>query len=177
LIKALDKVEGIERYRISSIEPNLLTDEIIEFCAQSEHFMPHFHIPLQSGCDEVLKLMHRHYDTALFRQKVERIKQLMPQCFIGVDVMTGTRGETQEYFDRAYRFIESLPISQLHVFTYSERPGTKALLIPHVVTPEEVKQICEKGQTDNVLELFKDDGTVYYKRLGLNKEHNQIIMI
>ena len=148
LIKALDKVEGIERYRISSIEPNLLTDEIIEFCAQSEHFMPHFHIPLQSGCDEVLKLMHRHYDTALFRQKVERIKQLMPHCFIGVDVMTGTRGETQEYFDRAYRFIESLPISQLHVFTYSERPGTKALLIPHVVTPEEKHE-----RTQRLLEL------------------------
>ena len=137
LIQALDRVDGIERYRISSIEPNLLTDEIIEFCASSKHFMPHFHIPLQSGCDEVLKLMHRHYDTALFRHKIEKIKELMPNCFIGVDVITGTRGETQEYFDQAYKFIESLPISQLHVFTYSERPGTKALEIPHIVTPEE----------------------------------------
>lgn len=137
LIKELDKVDGIARYRISSIEPNLLTDEIIEFCAQSRAFMPHFHIPLQSGCDEVLKLMHRHYDTSLFRHKIERIKQLMPDCFIGVDVMTGTRGETPEYFERAYKFIESLDISQLHVFTYSERPGTKALEIPYVVSPKE----------------------------------------
>ena len=137
LVQALDRIEGIERYRISSIEPNLLTDEIIEFCARSQRFMPHFHIPLQSGCDEVLKLMHRHYDTELFRHKIDKIKELMPNCFIGVDVMTGTRGETQEYFDRAYQFIESLPVSQLHVFTYSERPGTKALEIPHMVTPAE----------------------------------------
>lgn len=137
LVQALDRIEGIERYRISSIEPNLLTDEIIEFCARSQRFMPHFHIPLQSGCDEVLKLMHRHYGTELFRHKIDKIKELMPNCFIGVDVMTGTRGETQEYFDRAYQFIESLPVSQLHVFTYSERPGTKALEIPHIVTPAE----------------------------------------
>lgn len=134
LIKALDRVEGIERYRISSIEPNLLTDEIIDFCAQSRAFMPHFHIPLQSGSDDVLRLMHRHYDTALFRQRIEHIKRAMPDAFIGVDVMTGTRGETQECFNRAYDFIESLDVSQLHVFTYSERPGTKALLIPHSVS-------------------------------------------
>ena len=98
LIQELDQVEGIERYRISSIEPNLLTDEIIDFCAGSKRFMPHFHIPLQSGSDEVLRLMHRHYDTTLFRHKVEHIKQLMPNCFIGVDVMTGMRGETETYF-------------------------------------------------------------------------------
>ena len=137
LIQALDRVEGIERYRISSIEPNLLTDEIIEWCAQSRAFMPHFHIPLQSGSDAVLRLMHRHYDTALFRSKVERIRQVMPDAFIGVDVIVGTRGETAEYFEEAYRFIDSLDISQLHVFSYSERPGTKALDIPHVVTPQE----------------------------------------
>lgn len=136
LVKALDGVEGIERYRISSIEPNLLTDEIIEFCAESRAFMPHFHIPLQSGCDEVLKLMHRHYDTALFRSKIERIKTVMPDAFIGVDVIVGTRGETPEYFQKAYDFIESLDVSQLHVFSYSERPGTKALDIPYVVKPE-----------------------------------------
>lgn len=136
LVKALDQVEGIERYRISSIEPNLLTDEIIEFCAGSRAFMPHFHIPLQSGCDEVLKLMHRHYDTALFRSKIERIKSVMPDAFIGVDVIVGTRGETPEYFQKAYDFIESLDVSQLHVFSYSERPGTKALEIPYVVKPE-----------------------------------------
>ena len=137
LIQALDRVEGIERYRISSIEPNLLTDEIIEWCARSRAFMPHFHIPLQSGSDTVLRLMHRHYDTALFRTKVERIRQVMPDAFIGVDVIVGTRGETAECFEETYTFLESLEISQLHVFSYSERPGTKALEIPHVVSPQE----------------------------------------
>lgn len=137
LIQALDCVEGIERYRISSIEPNLLTDEIIEWCARSRAFMPHFHIPLQSGSDTVLRLMHRHYDTALFRTKVERIRQVMPDAFIGVDVIVGTRGETAECFEETYTFLESLDISQLHVFSYSERPGTKALEIPHVVSPQE----------------------------------------
>ena len=137
LIQALDRVEGIERYRISSIEPNLLTDEIIEWCASSRAFMPHFHIPLQSGSDTVLRLMHRHYDTALFRTKVERIRQVMPDAFIGVDVIVGTRGETAECFEETYTFLESLDISQLHVFSYSERPGTKALEIPHVVSPQE----------------------------------------
>lgn len=137
LIQALDRVEGIERYRISSIEPNLLTDEIIEWCARSRAFMPHFHIPLQSGSDTVLRLMHRHYDTALFRTKVERIRQVMPDAFIGVDVIVGTRGETAECFEETYTFLESLDISQLHVFSYSERPGTKALEIPHVVSPQE----------------------------------------
>lgn len=137
LIQALDRVEGIERYRISSIEPNLLTDEIIEWCARTRAFMPHFHIPLQSGSDTVLRLMHRHYDTALFRTKVERIRQVMPDAFIGVDVIVGTRGETAECFEETYTFLESLDISQLHVFSYSERPGTKALEIPHVVSPQE----------------------------------------
>ena len=137
LIQTLDRVEGIERYRISSIEPNLLTDEIIEWCARSRAFMPHFHIPLQSGSDTVLRLMHRHYDTALFRTKVERIRQVMPDAFIGVDVIVGTRGETAECFEETYTFLESLDISQLHVFSYSERPGTKALEIPHVVSPQE----------------------------------------
>ena len=137
LIQALDRVEGIERYRISSIEPNLLTDEIIEWCARSRAFMPHFHIPLQSGSDTVLRLMHRHYDTALFRTKVERIRQVMPDAFIGVDVIVGTRGETAECFEETYTFLESLDISQLHVFSYSERPGTKALEISHVVSPQE----------------------------------------
>ena len=137
LVKALDKVEGIERYRISSIEPNLLTDEIIEFCAKSRAFMPHFHIPLQSGCDEVLRLMHRHYDTRLFRSKIDKIREVMPDAFIGVDVIVGTRGETDEYFQRAYDFMESIDVSQFHVFSYSERSGTKALEIPHVVSPQE----------------------------------------
>jgi len=140
LVRALDEVEGIERYRISSIEPNLLTDDIIEYVARSRAFMPHFHIPLQSGSDEVLQLMRRRYDTSLFRRKIERIKELLPEAFIGVDVMTGCRGERPEFFEAAYRFIESLPVTQLHVFPYSERPGTKALDIDYVVPNEEKKE-------------------------------------
>ena len=139
LIKAFDQVEGIERYRISSIEPDLLTDEIIEFCAGSRAFMPHFHLPLQCGNDEVLKLMHRHYDRALFAHKIDKIRQLMPDSFIGVDVMVGSRGETQERFDDSYHFIDSLEVEHLHVFPYSERPGTMALRIPHIV-PQREKQ-------------------------------------
>lgn len=137
LIKALDEVDGIERYRISSIEPNLLTDEIIEWVAASKRFMPHFHIPLQSGNDDVLKLMHRHYDTALFRSKVEKIRTTMPHAFIGVDLIVGARGETPERFELSRQFVESLDISRLHIFTYSERPGTKALNIEHIVDQAE----------------------------------------
>lgn len=137
LIRRLDIIDGIERYRISSIEPNLLTDEIIEFCASSRRFMPHFHIPLQSGSDEVLRLMHRHYDTALFRHKIERIRQLIPHAFIGVDLIAGARGETEEEFVRSRDFVESLPITRLHIFPYSERPGTKALEIGHVVSQQD----------------------------------------
>ena len=136
--RALDEVEGIERYRIGSIEPNLLTDEILQWLAHdSQRFAPHFHIPLQAGSDEVLSLMRRRYDTALFRHKVELIRSLMPDAFIGVDVMAGMRGETAELFQRSYDFLDSLPISQLHPFTYSERTGTKALEIkPIVPVPE-----------------------------------------
>lgn len=137
LCRSLDEVEGIARYRISSIEPNLLTDEIIEFVANSKRFMPHFHIPLQCGSDEVLRLMRRHYDTALFRHKIERIRAVMPHAFIGVDLIVGARGETAEEFERSYSFVESLDISCLHVFPYSERPDTKALEIPHVVSQED----------------------------------------
>lgn len=137
LIRRLDTIEGIERYRISSIEPNLLTDEIIEFCASSRRFMPHFHIPLQSGSDEVLRLMHRHYDTALFRHKIERIRQLIPHAFIGVDLIAGARGETEEEFAKSRDFVESLHITRLHIFPYSERPGTKALEIGHVVSQQD----------------------------------------
>lgn len=159
LVKALDQVEGIERYRISSIEPNLLTDEIIEFCAASKRFMPHFHIPLQSGCDEVLKLMHRKYDTALFRHKIEKIRSVMPDAFIGVDVIVGTRGETAEYFQKAYEFMESVDVSQYHVFSYSERPGTKALEIPHVVTPQEKHE-----RSQRVLALSAQKTRDFYSR-------------
>ena len=135
LLRALDQVEGIERYRISSIEPNLLTDEIILFVANSRRFAPHFHMPLQAGSDAVLQLMKRKYDTALFRHKVEMIKSILPDAFIGVDVIVGVRGETDAYFEESRQFVESLDMSQLHVFTYSERPGTQALQIEHAVDP------------------------------------------
>ncbi len=144
LVKALDKVEGIQRFRISSLEPDLIDDELIEYCAQSRAFMPHFHIPLQSGSDEVLKLMHRRYDTALFAHKIKLIKEKMPDAFIGVDVMVGSRGERPEYFEDCYNFLDSLPVTQLHVFPYSERPGTAALSIPYVVDDREKKHRAHK---------------------------------
>lgn len=137
LCKELDHVEGIERYRISSIEPNLLTDELIEFTASSGKFMPHFHIPLQSGSDEILRLMRRRYDTGLFRSKIEKIRSALPDAFIGVDIIVGARGETEDLFEESRRFIESIDISRLHVFTYSERPGTRALDIKPIVSQEE----------------------------------------
>lgn len=137
LIRELDHVEGIERYRISSIEPNLLTDEIIDFVAASSRFMPHFHVPLQSGSDVVLSLMRRHYDTSLFENKMHRIVDTIPDAFIGVDLIVGARGETPDEFRRSHDFVASLPVSRLHVFTYSERPGTKALDIDYVVSPGE----------------------------------------
>lgn len=134
LLRSLDAVEGIERYRISSIEPNLLTEEIIEWTArEARAFMPHFHIPLQAGSDEVLRLMNRRYDTRLFASRIEMIRKLMPDAFIGVDVIAGARGETEEEWQRGLAFIESLPVTRLHVFPYSERPGTKALQIGYVV--------------------------------------------
>lgn len=144
LVKALDKVEEIERYRISSLEPDLIDNELIEYCAKSRAFMPHFHIPLQSGSDTVLKLMHRRYDSKLFADKILLIKQLMPDAFIGVDVMVGTRGETQECFEETYRLLESLPVTQLHVFPYSERPGTAALKIPYVVSDKDKKERSQR---------------------------------
>jgi len=139
LVKALDGVRGISRYRISSLEPDLLSNELIAYCAQSRAFMPHFHIPLQSGSDTVLKLMHRHYDRQLFADKILAIKQSMPEAFIGVDVMVGCRGETPECFEETYDFLRSLPVTQLHVFPYSERPGTSALSIPYIVPEREKK--------------------------------------
>ena len=164
LVKALDAVEGIERYRISSIEPNLLTDEIIEYVAQSRAFMPHFHIPLQSGCDEVLKLMRRRYDTALFAHKIQKIKEMMPHAFIGVDVIVGTRGETEEYFNQAYEFLKGLDVTQLHVFSYSERPGTQALKIDHVVTPD------EKHRRSQLLLALSDEKTRAFYESHIGKE-------
>lgn len=159
LVKALDQVEGIERYRISSIEPNLLTDEIVQYVAQSNRFMPHFHIPLQSGCDEVLKLMRRRYDTALFASKIKKIKEMIPDAFIGVDVIVGTRGETEEYFEQAYEFISGLDITQLHVFSYSERPGTQALKIEYSVSSEE-----KHKRSQRLLALSDEKTQAFYAR-------------
>lgn len=159
LVKALDAVEGIERYRISSIEPNLLTDEVIAYCAQSRAFMPHFHIPLQCGSDDVLRLMHRRYDTDLFRHKVQRVHEQMPDAFIGVDVIVGTRGETDAFFEDAYRFMNDLDVAQYHVFSYSERPGTKALQIPHVVRSEE-----KHARSQRVLALSDEKLHGFYQR-------------
>lgn len=160
LVRALDRVEGISRYRISSLEPDLISDELIAYCAhESRAFMPHFHIPLQSGSDEVLKLMHRHYDSALFREKILRIKELIPDAFIGVDVMAGCRGETPECFEETYTLLEQLPVSQLHVFPYSERPGTQALKIPYVVTKQEQDERC-----DRLLELSEKKTIAFYKQ-------------
>lgn len=158
LIRALDEVDGIERYRISSIEPNLLTDEMIDFVARSKRFCRHFHIPLQSGSDAVLALMRRHYDTALFAHKVQRIKAVMPDAFIGVDIIAGMRGETSELFDESYRFVASLDVSQLHVFTYSERPNTRALGIEPVVDVNE-----RHVRTNKLIELSDAKLQNFYK--------------
>jgi threonylcarbamoyladenosine tRNA methylthiotransferase MtaB len=157
LLKALDEVESIERFRISSIEPNLLTGEIVEFISRSKRFAPHFHIPLQSGSDEVLKLMRRKYDTSLFKSKIEKIKSLMPDAFIGIDVIVGIRGETTEYFEETHRFLEALPFTQLHVFTYSERQGTMALKIEHTVSPKEKQE-----RSKRLLELSAEKIKAFY---------------
>lgn len=166
LCKALDKVEGIERYRISSMEPDLLSDELIEFCSQSRAFMPHFHVPLQSGSDEVLKLMHRRYDKALFAHKIELIKLKMPDAFIGVDVMVGCRGETPECFEECYEFLDGVDVTQLHVFPYSERPGTAALRIPYVVDDAE-----KKVRSKRLLDLSEQKRINFYARyIGTEQE-------
>jgi threonylcarbamoyladenosine tRNA methylthiotransferase MtaB len=139
LVKALDQVEGIKRFRISSLEPDLIDDTLIDYCAHSRAFMPHFHIPLQSGNDEVLRLMHRRYTRDVFAHKINLIKQEMPDAFIGVDVMVGCRGERPEYFEDCYQFLDALPVTQLHVFPYSERPGTSALAIKYKVSDKDKK--------------------------------------
>ena len=159
LVKALDEVEGIRRYRISSLEPDLITDELIDYCARSRAFMPHFHIPLQSGSDTVLRLMHRHYDTALFTDRIMRIKEAMPDAFLGIDVMVGCRGETPECFDETYRLLESLPVAQLHVFPYSERPGTAALKIPYTVDDWE-----KRRRSQMLLELSRQKTEAFYNK-------------
>ena len=158
LIRALDEVEGIERFRIGSIEPNLLSEEIIEYCARSQRIAPHFHIPLQSGSDEVLRLMKRRYDTELFRSRVSLIQELLPQAFIGIDVIVGTRGEEAGYFEDCYRFLESIPFSQLHVFSYSEREGTAALSIDHVVSPQD-----KHRRSQRLMQLSEERLKTFYR--------------
>lgn len=166
LVKALDSVEEIKRYRISSLEPDLIDEELIEYCAKSRAFMPHFHIPLQSGSDSVLKLMHRHYDTQLFIDKIQLIKRLMPDAFLGIDVMVGTRGETPEYFEETYRLLDSLPVTQLHVFPYSERPGTAALKIPYVVDAKD-----KKKRSQRLLDMSDEKTQAFYaSHIGQEKE-------
>lgn len=166
LVKALDQVEEIKRYRISSLEPDLLSDELIEYCAHSRAFMPHFHIPLQSGSDAILKLMHRRYDSALFAHKINLIKEYMPDAFIGVDVMVGTRGETPELFEETYDFLNSLDVTHLHVFPYSERPGTAALRIPYVVSDKD-----KKLRSKRLIEMSDvKTQTFYAKYIGTEAE-------
>ena len=166
LVQALDRVEGISRYRISSLEPDLLSDELIAFCAESRAFMPHFHIPLQSGSDTVLKLMHRHYDSLLFADKIHRVKALMPDAFIGVDVMVGCRGETPECFEETYDFLNGLDVTQLHVFPYSERPGTSALKIPYKVSDKD-----KKLRSKRLLDLSDQKTEAFYlKHIGREAE-------
>ena len=159
LVKALDAVEGVQRYRISSLEPDLLSDELIDYCARSRAFMPHYHIPLQSGSDTVLKLMHRHYDRQLFADKIMRIKEAMPDAFIGVDVMVGCRGETPECFEETFDFLSGLDVTQLHVFPYSERPGTSALKIPYVVSDADKRE-----RSHRLLELSDRKTHAFYER-------------
>jgi threonylcarbamoyladenosine tRNA methylthiotransferase MtaB len=165
LLKALEEVETIDRFRISSIEPNLLTDEILAFVARSKRFAPHFHIPLQSGSDEILKLMRRKYDTLFFKAKIEKIKSLMPDTFIGIDVIVGLRGETIAHFEETQRFLETLPFSQLHVFTYSERQGTAALKINHTVSPK------EKQERSKQLIALSDKKIKAFYRSQINSVH------
>jgi threonylcarbamoyladenosine tRNA methylthiotransferase MtaB len=179
LIRELDALPGVERFRISSIEPNLLNNDIIDFVANSKKFMPHFHIPLQSGSDEILRAMRRRYRTDLYRERIERILETMPHACIGVDVITGFPGETDELFNETRDFLLELPVSYLHVFTYSERDNTTALRIAEVVPQDkrhrrtiELRMLSEKkkrafyerfaGSAHNVLwEGAEDEGTMY----------------
>jgi threonylcarbamoyladenosine tRNA methylthiotransferase MtaB len=157
LLKAIDKQHLVERVRISSIEPNLLTDDIIELVAKSDILMPHFHIPLQSGCDKTLAMMKRRYKRALFQDKIMKIKQLMPDACIAIDIIAGFPGETEEDFMDSYNFVKSLPLSYLHVFTYSRRPGTPAAAMKEQV-PEQVKH----DRTNRLLELSETKKRFFY---------------
>ncbi len=174
LIQGLENVKGIERYRISSIEPNLLTKEIIEFVTQSKKFMPHFHIPLQSGSNKILAAMRRRYKKELYAEKVELIKTLMPHCAIGVDVIAGFPGETQEHFKETFEFLDALNISYLHVFTYSERDHTKALEIKSVV-PVNIRHQRNKILRNLSYQKMQDFTTLHHgqKRKVLFEGHEK----
>ncbi len=163
LVKALDEVDGLERIRISSIEPNLLTDEIIEFVATSKRFVPHFHIPLQSGSNKVLGLMKRRYRRELYIERVNKIKQLIPHCCIGVDVIVGHPGETEEDFIETYNFLNDLDISYLHVFTYSERENTAALSIKPVVA------LNKRSERSKMLHILSEKKRRYFYEENLGK--------
>lgn len=163
LIKELDKVEGIERFRISSIEPNLLTDEIIEFVAQSKKFVPHFHIPLQSGSNKILRLMYRRYQRELYADRIQKIKALMPHCCIGVDVIVGFPAETHEDFLETYNFLNDLDVSYLHVFTYSERANTDALKIREVVPHK------DRNQRSKMLHILSDKKRRYFYEQNIGR--------
>lgn len=152
LLKALDSIEANFRIRISSCEPNLLSDDIIDFVAHSRHFAPHFHIPLQSGSNEVLRIMHRRYTRELFAERVQHIKAVMPNAFIGVDCMVGVRGETEEFWNDYLQFISQLPVSQLHVFTYSERANTKMLDMDLYIVPK-----AERERRSKILHQISDE--------------------
>ena len=165
LLRELDQIEDLKRIRISSVEPNLLTDEIIEFAAQSQRIMPHFHLPLQSGSNDVLSLMKRKYKREVFESRVAKIKAEIPNAFIGVDVIAGTNGETDDFFRDSYRFIADLDVSQLHAFPYSERPGTKALEIKPVVPVDE-----RKHRTQRLISL-SDRKTEDFCRQNLGSVH------
>lgn len=178
LLKALDEVSGLQRLRISSVEPELLTDEIIDFVACSKIIMPHFHLPLQSGSNEVLKLMKRKYEREVFASRVARIKAVMPHAFIGVDLIAGTNGETDEYFLDSYRFVQEQDVSELHAFPYSERPGTRALSIIPVVSVHERKERTQKliNLSEKKLRFFYEAhlGTEQTVLFEENKEHDSI---
>ncbi|OJJ17763.1 tRNA (N(6)-L-threonylcarbamoyladenosine(37)-C(2))-methylthiotransferase MtaB [marine bacterium AO1-C] len=164
LVQALDDVDGLERIRISSIEPNLLSNDIIEFVAQSKRFVPHFHIPLQSGSNKILKAMRRRYERELYVDRVRKIKELMPHCCIGVDVIVGFPGETEEDFLDTYNFLNELDISYLHVFTYSERANTHALDIKPVVPKE------ERAKRSKMLHILSDKKRRYFYEQQLSTE-------
>jgi threonylcarbamoyladenosine tRNA methylthiotransferase MtaB len=163
LVQALDNVEGIERIRISSIEPNLLKDEVIEFVAKSKHFAPHFHVPLQSGSNDILALMKRRYKKELYQERVSKIKALMPHCCIGVDVIVGFPGETLEHFNETYRFLNELDVSYLHVFTYSERDNTEAIHLTGVV------DMSERKRRNKMLRILSAKKLRHFYEQNLNK--------